>query len=71
MVNNPPHYTDGGIETLDFIRAKLTDEEWRGYLKGQVLKYTSRCGKKNDAAEDVRKAIFYADRLARHYEEAK
>ncbi|MFN9911697.1 MAG: DUF3310 domain-containing protein, partial [Pirellulaceae bacterium] len=38
LVNHPPHYKAGGIETIDFIEAKLTREEFIGYLKGNALK---------------------------------
>ena len=47
MVNSPPHYTVGGIETIDYIQAKLTPEEFRGYLKGSCIKYSSRLGQKD------------------------
>jgi len=41
--NSPnDHYRQGDIECIDAIRAALTDEEWRGYCKGNVLKYTWR-----------------------------
>lgn len=63
MVNQPPHYTVGGIEVIDFIKAKLTTEEFRGYLQGNILKYSSRVGFKGDAAEDVGKLIWYANKL--------
>lgn len=63
MVNHPPHYTVGGIEVIDFIKAKLTTEEFRGYLQGNILKYSSRVGFKGDAAEDVGKLIWYANKL--------
>ena len=59
-VSHPSHYCDGGIETIDFIRAKLTKDEFVGYCKGNVLKYTSRAGKKGDPAEDMAKANVYA-----------
>ena len=36
------HYRQGDIECIDAIRAALTDDEWRGYCKGNVLKYTWR-----------------------------
>lgn len=36
------HYRQGDIECIDAIRAALTDEEWRGYCKGSVLKYVWR-----------------------------
>jgi hypothetical protein len=63
MVNHPPHYKVGGIETIDYIQAKLTDEEFSGYCKGNALKYISRANHKKDATEDLRKAIWYLNRL--------
>lgn len=62
MVNHPPHYTAGGIETIDYIKAKLTPEEFIGYLKGSVIKYTSRAGKKDDIVQDLEKAQWYMNR---------
>ena len=61
MVNSPPHYTAGGIETIDYIKAKLSPEGYRGYLHGNLLKYASRIGKKG--SDDAGKAAWYADRL--------
>lgn len=58
-VYHPSHYCDGGIETIEFIRAKLTAQEFVGYCKGNALKYVSRSGKKGDSAEDLDKAIVY------------
>lgn len=71
MVNHPPHYTSGGIETIDYIRAKLDDEAYRGYLQGNALKYLSRTGKKFDAVEDLKKAVWYLNKLVESYEEPK
>ena len=64
-INSPEHYKVGGIETIDFIKAKLTPEEFRGYLKGNVLKYASRAGHKNNAVEDAGKLAWYANRLSK------
>lgn len=61
MVNSPPHYMKGGIETIDFIKAKLSPEEYRGYLRGNLLKYASRMGAKGE--DDAGKAAWYAKRL--------
>ena len=36
------HYRHGEIECIDAIRAALTDEEWRGFCKGNILKYVWR-----------------------------
>ena len=57
MVNDPPHYKDGGIETIDFIEAKKL-----GFNLGNAIKYISRAGKKNDALEDLKKARWYLNR---------
>jgi hypothetical protein len=62
MVNHPPHYTAGGIECINAIQAMLTPEEWRGFLKGQILKYTWR-EKHKGGKEDIGKAGFYLDKL--------
>lgn len=63
IVNHPPHYTDGGIEVIDFLQAKMTREEFIGYLKGNVLKYGSRLGKKGDPGVDAGKMAWYAAKL--------
>ena len=62
-VVSPPHYTAGGIETIDFIRAKLTPDEFRGYLKGSIIKYLSRANLKGNEEQDYAKASFYATML--------
>lgn len=59
---NPAHYQQGGIETFDYIRAKLTSHELDGYLKGNIIKYVSRERLKN-GTEDLKKAQWYLDKL--------
>ena len=56
-VNNPAHYTAGGIETFDFIEAKKL-----GYNLGNVVKYITRSGLKGNHLEDLRKAHWYLTR---------
>jgi len=63
LVNQPPHYTVGGIETIAYIKAKLTPEEFRGYLKGNVLKYASRANHKDNPTQDIDKMVWYAHAL--------
>lgn len=65
MVNHPPHYTgtDNGIECIDAIRAALGREQFIGFLRGQVIKYQWRLGKKDNSDEDNRKSIWYANKL--------
>ncbi len=62
-VNHPPHYTTGGIETLDVIRAKMSSDRFQGYLMGNVLKYLLRCEYKEKRIEDIKKAQFYLNAL--------
>lgn len=59
-VNNPAHYTTGGIETLDYIKAKVKD--YPSYVAGNILKYVSRYEHKN-GIEDLKKAQFYLNDL--------
>ncbi|EAH2416293.1 DUF3310 domain-containing protein [Listeria monocytogenes] len=59
-VNNPAHYTAGGIETLDYIKAKVSD--YPSYAVGNILKYVSRYEHKN-GIEDLKKAQFYLNNL--------
>ena len=42
IVNSPLHYLKGKKETIDVIQDCMTDDEYHGYLKGNVLKYVSR-----------------------------
>jgi hypothetical protein len=62
MVNSPPHYKTGGIETIDFIEAKLGKEGAFAYCIGNALKYVSRAQFKGNTEEDLRKAIWYLNR---------
>ena len=57
-VNHPEHYTSGGIECIDAIRASLGDKEFADYCKGNIIKYLWRYRHKN-GVEDLRKAQVY------------
>lgn len=64
LVNHPPHYAgEGGIECIDAIRAALGREQFIGFLRGQVIKYTWRTGKKDSAEQDAKKCAWYQHRL--------
>jgi len=64
---NPDHYKSGGIETIEFIKAKMTKEEFYGYMKGNALKYISREGLKSDKItdkiDDIDKAIWFLEHM--------
>jgi len=61
-VNHPSHYTQGSIETIEYMESCLTPEEFCGGCKMNVLKYVSREKYKN-GVEDLKKARWYLDRL--------
>ena len=65
-VNHPAHYTQGGIECIDAIKAALTEEEFRGYCKGNALKYVWRERHKG-GVESLAKATWYLDRLSNEH----
>lgn len=63
MVNHPPHYANKDPETINMIRAVLTEEEFIGGLKWQILKYRDRAHDKGNYEQDMAKAKFYYDLL--------
>lgn len=67
VVNHPKHYTQGNIETIEYMESALTAEEFCGGCKMNVLKYVSREKHKN-GIEDLKKARWYLDRLISYLE---
>jgi hypothetical protein len=61
VVNNPSHY-QGEIECIECIKASMSKEQFIGYLKGNIIKYTWRFDRKNKS-EDVKKLQVYAQWL--------
>ena len=57
-VNHPAHYKQGDIECIDAIEAALTPEEFRGYCKGNAMKYIWRERHKGQN-ESLQKAVWY------------
>ncbi len=57
-INSPAHYAGGGIECIEAIKSALPPVEFRGFLRGNVIKYVWRCESKGGAV-DVGKAAVY------------
>jgi len=57
-VNSPAHYTIGKYEVIDYIKDKLTPEQYEGYCIANVIKYVSRYRHKG-GVEDLKKAQVY------------
>ena len=62
IINHPAHYKAGGIETIEYMKAKMTSEQFEGYLLGNVFKYLSRYQYK-DGLSDLKKAEWYLKRM--------
>jgi hypothetical protein len=62
VIMKPKHYTQGGIEPIDFITANKMD-----FCQGNVVKYVTRFKFKN-GLEDLKKAEFYIKKLIEDYE---
>lgn len=72
-VDHPDHYAGGAkkIECIDAIEAALTPEEFRGFCKGSAFKYLWREGKKDEVTQEIKKGIWYMNRMISGEEIAK
>lgn len=55
------HYKEMGMQPWDVMEAVLTHEEFVGFLKGNIIKYSMRQGKKD--SDDAGKARHYTMKL--------
>lgn len=65
---NPSHYNQGSIEAIDAIESSMTPEQFKGYLKGNILKYCWRFEQKG-GVEDLKKAQWYLNKMIEQYKE--
>lgn len=71
MVNHPQHYTQGGIECIDALKAATVGKRGiEAVCVANVIKYLWRYEEKN-GVEDVRKAKWYIERLLKELEESQ
>lgn len=58
------YYDKGGIETIAIIRAKLTSDQFDGFLLGNIIKYACRANYKGTFERDIEKVRHYSKLLA-------
>lgn len=66
------HYqsnTDDGIDLIDFWHMQMTDEEFQGAMKSNLMKYSTRLGRKDDKVKELNKIIDYAERYRDYLQE--
>ena len=69
-MKQPKYYDGNGLSPIDAMKEGLiSKEEYIGFLKGNVIKYVVRCGKKDDAISDINKAIHYLNFLKQQFSE--
>ena len=56
-----PHYNSLGVQPIEVMEDTFTHEEFRGFLKGNMIKYAFRAGKKGAMEKDVNKYNQYRD----------
>jgi hypothetical protein len=56
-----PHYNSLPIQPIELMEATLTHEEFLGYLKGNMIKYAMRAGRKGETQKDVNKYNQYKE----------
>ena len=71
MVNHPPHYETNGIECIDAIIASQGEEAAAHFCICNAFKYIWRNSHKNDAIEDMKKAIWYLNKAIELKEKIK
>ena len=59
LVNQPPHYTSGEIEYIEAMKSMLTADEFKGFCKGNAVKYIWREDHKGSNVQDLEKAVVY------------
>ena len=63
VVHNPAHYNTGSIECIEAIEESMSSVAFKGYLKGNCLKYLWRYDYKGKQVEDLQKAQWYLSKL--------
>lgn len=63
IIEQDKHYSKAVIEPIEYMCLSFTREEFKGFLKGNILKYSLRAPYKGQEEEDRRKAKWYLDLL--------
>ena len=64
------YYDAGGIEVMEILKAKLTREQFKGFLLGNIVKYSTRYNFKHnngDKYRDIEKVEIYSKLLLENF----
>lgn len=64
VIEHPQRYGgDSPTECIKVLEDWLGGEQYKGWLRGTIIKYLCRVGKKDDVLQELKKAKFYLDKL--------
>ena len=68
-MTEPEYYSQNGLSPLNAMKQGLiSHEEYLGFIKGNIIKYVIRAGKKDDPLNDIDKAMDYLKHLKKGFE---
>ena len=71
-MSEPEYYNSNGLSPLQaFKNGLISQDEYVGFIKGNVIKYVIRCDKKGQFESDIDKAMVYLKLLREVYSENK
>ena len=59
------------LQYIELMQFTLTEEEFKGHLKGQIWKYLLRLGKKDEASQEAEKSSWYSTYLTKFLKQIK
>ena len=62
-LNYDKHYADTAHQPIEVMQANMTLDEFVGFLKGNIIKYACRLGKKDEPEKEAAKIRRYAEWL--------
>lgn len=67
QVHSPKHYNVlEDIEAIQIIAGSMSQDMFKGYCLGNILKYRLRCGAKDDVNQELAKADKYKELFAKY-----
>lgn len=64
-INPPSHYAPNGLGTdvIGFLESQFSYEAYKGFMVGNIIKYATRTGRKDEEINELKKIVDYADRI--------
>ncbi|TDM39868.1 DUF3310 domain-containing protein [Macrococcoides goetzii] len=72
VINPPSHYAPSGTGTdvIGFLENQFSYEAYKGFMVGNIIKYATRTGRKDEEIQELRKISDYANRMIQHLQQS-